>query len=68
MDKQAGVHAPVGKISFAEDALLANASMLIDAIMSSNPSGPKGHHVKSMYISTTMGPGLRLDLAEFKKA
>jgi len=67
MDKQAGVHAPVGKISFAEDALLANASMLIDAIMSSNPSGPKGHHVKSMYISTTMGPGLRLDLAEFRK-
>lgn len=68
MDKQAGVHAPVGKLSFAEDALLANASMLIDAIMSSNPSGPKGHHVKSLYISTTMGPGLRLDLAEFRKA
>ena len=67
MDKQAGVHAPVGKISFTEEALLANSVMLIDAIMGSNPHGPKGQHVKSLFISTTMGPGLRLDLAEFRK-
>jgi large subunit ribosomal protein L1 len=68
MDKQSGVHAPVGKISFKEDALYENAVMLIDAIMSSNPSGPKGHHVKTLYISTTMGPGLKLDLSELRKA
>ncbi|MFA6079456.1 MAG: 50S ribosomal protein L1 [Candidatus Omnitrophota bacterium] len=68
MDKQAGVHAPVGKISFAEDALRDNAATLIDAIMSSNQHGMKGQHVKSIYISTTMGPGLKLDLAEFRKA
>ncbi|MCM8790089.1 MAG: 50S ribosomal protein L1 [Candidatus Omnitrophica bacterium] len=67
MDKQAGIHAPLGKISFSEDALYANAMSLIDAIMSSNPSGPKGQHVKSLYISTTMGPGVKLDLAEFRK-
>ncbi len=67
-DKQAGVHAPVGKISFAEDALHDNATTLIDAIMSSNQHGMKGQHVKCMYISTTMGPGLKLDLAEFRKA
>jgi large subunit ribosomal protein L1 len=68
MDKQAGVHAPVGKVSFKEDALYENAKSLIDAIMSTNPSGLKGHHVKTMYISTTMGPGLKLDLSELRKA
>jgi len=67
MDKQAGVHAPVGKLSFTEDALYKNALTLIDAVMTSNPHGPKGGHVKSLYISTTMGPGLKLDMAEFRK-
>lgn len=67
MDKQAGVHAPLGKISFTEDALYANAVMLIDAIMSTSPGGIKGAHVKSLYISTTMGPGVKLDLSEFRK-
>jgi large subunit ribosomal protein L1 len=67
MDKQAGIHAPVGKISFTEDALYANSVALIDAIMGSNTQGPRGQHVKSLYLSTTMGPGLKLDLAEFRK-
>lgn len=69
MDKQSGIHAPVGKLSFTEEALYANAVALIDAIMSSNPQGGiKGQHVKAVYISSTMGPGLKLDLAEFRKA
>ncbi|MBI5143721.1 MAG: 50S ribosomal protein L1 [Candidatus Omnitrophica bacterium] len=68
MDKQSGIHVPVGKLSFTEDALYANAFALIDGVMSSNPQGIKGAHVKSMYISTTMGPGVKLDLAEFRKA
>jgi len=67
MDKQAGIHAPVGKLSFKEDALSANAVILIDAIMNSNPQGPKGQHVKSLYLSSTMGPGVKLDLSEFRK-
>jgi large subunit ribosomal protein L1 len=66
MDKQAGIHAPVGKLSFSEEALYANAHTLIEAIMSSNPTGPKGQHIKSLYVSSTMGPGVKLDLAEFK--
>lgn len=66
MDKQAGIHAPVGKLSFENDALYANAHSIIDAIMISNPTGPKGQHVKSLYISSTMGPGLKLDMAEFR--
>jgi len=67
MDKQAGIHAPVGKLSFTEDAIHENAACLIDAIMSANPHGIKGQHVKSMYIATTMGAGIRLDLTEFRK-
>jgi large subunit ribosomal protein L1 len=66
MDKQAGIHAPVGKMSFTDEALFSNAHVLIDAIMSSNPGGLKGHHVKSLYISSTMGPGVKLDIAEFR--
>lgn len=67
MDKQAGIHAPAGKISFAEDALYANTLALIEAIMGSNPSGGYGQHIKSLYLSSTMGPGLKLDISEFKK-
>lgn len=68
MDKQSGIHAPVGKISFKEQDIYDNAFTLIDAIMSSNPQGPKGQHVKSLFLTTTMGPGVKLDLAEFRKA
>lgn len=67
MDKQAGIHAPCGKLSFTEEALNTNAIALIDAIMGSNTQGPKGQHVKSLYLSTTMGPGVRLDLANLRK-
>lgn len=68
MDKQSGIHAPVGKLSFAEDAIEGNCLALISAIMSSSPQGgPRGHHVKSLFISTTMGPGIRLDLSQFRK-
>lgn len=67
MDKQAGIHAPIGKLSFTEESIYANAITLIDAIMGANPQGPRGQHVKSLYISTTMGPGIKLDLSEFRK-
>lgn len=67
MDKQAGIHARVGKLSFTEEALHANATALIDAIMSSNASGLRGHHVRTLFLSSTMGPGVKLDLSEFRK-
>lgn len=66
MDKQAGIHAPVGKLSFTEEALYANAHVLIEAIMGANPTGPRGQHVKTLYLSSTMGPGIKLDMAEFR--
>ncbi len=69
MDKQAGIHAPLGKLSFTEDALYANATALIDAIMTTTPQGgsPTAQHVKTLFISTTMGPGIKLDVAQFRK-
>ena len=66
MDKQAGIHAPAGKMSFKEEALYENAHALIDAIMGTNPSGLRGQHIKTLYLSSTMGPGIKLDLAEFR--
>ena len=66
MDKQAGIHAPVGKMSFKEEALYENAHVLIDAVMGASPGGMRGAHVKTLYISSTTGPGIKLDIAEFR--
>lgn len=64
MDKQANIHAPIGKLSFSEDALYENGMNLIDAVISSKPQGVRGNFIKSLSISSTMGPGLRLDLSK----
>jgi large subunit ribosomal protein L1 len=67
MDKQGGIHAGVGKASFSNEALCENTRKLIDAILSSNPNLSKPQTVKSIALSTTMGPGLRLTIADFRK-
>jgi large subunit ribosomal protein L1 len=63
VDKTAIIHVPVGKISFSADALEENAKMLINAILRARPSSAKGKFVQSAYMSSTMGPGVALDLA-----
>ena len=63
VDKGANVHAPVGKASFSEDKLLENARAFIRELMRSKPTASKGHYVRSMTISSTMGPGITLDPA-----
>ncbi|MBN1871693.1 MAG: 50S ribosomal protein L1 [Candidatus Omnitrophica bacterium] len=62
MDKQSNIHAPIGKLSFETNALCENGKELIGAIEHSRPSVVKGVFIKSMSISSTMGPGLKLDL------
>ncbi|MCM8782178.1 MAG: 50S ribosomal protein L1 [Candidatus Omnitrophica bacterium] len=62
MDKQGNIHVPVGKISFEEAALKENVISLIDAVMAAKPQGFKGKFVKGLTISSTMGPGLKLNL------
>jgi large subunit ribosomal protein L1 len=62
VDKTAIIHAPVGKVSFTADALEENARSLITAILRAKPSSAKGKYVQSAYMSSTMGPGVALDL------
>src|SRR3989304_4576079 len=63
VDKTAIVHAPVGKVSFSEERLLENLRTLVDTILKAKPASAKGKNVKSFGISSTMGPGVRIDPA-----
>ena len=63
VDKTAIVHAPVGKVSFGPDKLLENARAVIDSVLKAKPASAKGKYVKSIALSSTMGPGVRVDLA-----
>jgi large subunit ribosomal protein L1 len=65
VDKTGVIHAPVGKVSFEQDKLAENAKTLIDAVMKAKPSTAKGKYVKSAGISSTMGPGIKLDSGTF---
>ena len=60
-DKQGMIHCPVGKIEFSEEDLLKNYATLADAVLRSKPSSAKGTFVKSVYLSKTMGNGIKLD-------
>jgi len=62
VDKQSGIHLSVGKLSFAEDKLYENALRVIDAVNEARPASVKGKFVKSLFISATMNPGLKLTI------
>jgi large subunit ribosomal protein L1 len=62
LDRTAIIHVPVGKISFEEPKLLENLAAVIDAVTKARPSGAKGQYIKSAFLTTTMGPGIELDL------
>jgi len=64
-DKQGMIHCPIGKVQFSEEDLVKNYATLADAILKSKPSSAKGTYVKSIYLSTTMGPGIKLDPKTF---
>ena len=61
VDKTGIIHAPVGKISFASDSLVANVHALVDSIVRAKPAASKGKYLKSVTVSSTMGPGVRID-------
>lgn len=64
-DKQGMIHCPIGKIQFSHDDLVKNYATLADAILKAKPSSAKGTFVKSVYLTTTMGPGIKLDNKNF---
>jgi len=61
VDKGGVVHAPIGKISFAADSLVANAHALMENIVKAKPSAATGRYIRSATVSSTMGPGVTLD-------
>jgi large subunit ribosomal protein L1 len=68
VDKAGVVHAPIGKISFGEEKLNQNAHALLDAIWKAKPSTAKGNYVKSIAVSSTMGPGVRVDVVNASRS
>jgi len=63
-EKAGIVHAAVGKISFKEENLVENAQVLLSAVMKSKPAASKGAYLKSVYVSSTMGPSVSVDVAD----
>lgn len=61
-DKAGNVQAPIGKVSFTDEQLLANYIALADTLVKVKPSGAKGQYMKTITLSTTMGPGVKVDV------
>jgi large subunit ribosomal protein L1 len=64
VEKNGIVHAGVGKASFSEDALAENIRALLQGLVKAKPAGAKGTYVKRIALSSTMGPGVKVDTAE----
>jgi len=62
LDRTAIIHVPLGKTSFEDDKLMSNLTAIIEAVVKAKPSGAKGQYVKTASLTTTMGPGIKLDL------
>jgi large subunit ribosomal protein L1 len=62
LDRTAIIHVPVGKVSFDSDKLMDNLTAVVEAVVKAKPSGAKGQYVRTAFITTTMGPGIKLDL------
>jgi len=63
VEKNGIIHAGIGKASFTDDAITANVKALVDALSKAKPSGAKGTYIKRISLSSTMGPGVKVDMA-----
>ena len=64
MDKTANIHIPIGKASFQAEQLLENFASLVDAVQTARPPGAKGQFIKKIVLTSTMGPGVKVDITE----
>ena len=62
LDRTAIIHVPLGKASFDNEQLMGNLTALVEAVVKAKPSGAKGQYVRTAVLTTTMGPGIKLDL------
>lgn len=67
VDKQSNMHVPFGKVSFDNEKLIANLEAIIEQIVKVKPQSAKGIFMKNVSIASTMGPGIKVDVASFKK-
>lgn len=65
LDKTNIIHCPIGKASFTEEQLLQNVNALLDAIVKARPSALKGQYLRSITLTSTMGPGVKVSVAKF---
>ncbi|GMA64055.1 hypothetical protein GCM10025859_44950 [Alicyclobacillus fastidiosus] len=61
LDKAGIIHCPIGKVSFDVDQLVGNFRTLLDALQKAKPSGAKGQYVRTVTVTSTMGPGVRVN-------
>jgi large subunit ribosomal protein L1 len=64
VDKTSNIHAPIGKASFSEEQLMDNLNVLLESIKRARPPAAKGTYVRRITLANTMGPGIKLDIAE----
>ncbi len=64
MDRTSNIHVPIGKSSFSAEQLLDNFSALMEAIMQSKPTAAKGAYIRRATLAATMGPGVKVDVAQ----
>lgn len=67
VDKTAIVHVPIGKISFSSEHLIENARVMFDTIQKAKPPAAKGKYLKNIFLTSTMGPGVRIDFSSMEK-
>jgi large subunit ribosomal protein L1 len=64
VDKNGIIHAPFGKVSFTGDQLFQNASSLLEAVLRAKPAASKGRYLRSLFVSSTMGPSIKVNVAQ----
>lgn len=64
VNKEAGMHVPIGKVSFTDEQLYENFVALMDAVVKSRPPAAKGTFIRKVHLSSTMGPGIRVNAQE----